>query len=125
MNEESQLVILFPLSGLHYVREGPTPKGAYRVAYTLDSTGDYIEREWFLYHDWHDGVELLPSSDAPMVRADSIALNKPTTAFDPRLTVVVPRKPVRLLERWQQYHATFPRVINSTSIFQRFKRWLA
>ena len=120
---EIQIVLLLPIKQIHFVREGPTPKGGYRVAYALGDDGQTITREWFLFHGWCDGVELIPSSDAPMVRTDSIALNRPTTSFDPRLVVIVPRKPVRLLERWTTYHNDHPRVITD-SFFNRLKHLL-
>jgi hypothetical protein len=128
---EIQLVILFRgLGQLHYVHEqqgGKIPHNAYLVAYTLakDDEGTFIVRSFFLFHDWHSGVELPPDCKAPMVRADSIAINRPSTAFDPRLAVIVPRRPVRLQARWDEYFRENPKIINSDSLWQTLKRILS
>jgi hypothetical protein len=118
---ESQLVILLPLAGLLYVREGETPENGYKVAFTVNEDGS-LGREWFLYFDFVDGVELAPTGDSPLVRADSIALNRPTVPFDPSSARRLTTKPQRLADRWRQYHCRHPRVI-TPSLWQRFRRW--
>lgn len=126
MTEEHRLVELFPLRGLNYVREsdGPTPNGAFPVAYTIDASG-YIRREWFLFYDaFVDGVELEPAFDQTRkVRVDSLLCNKPTVPWDERLAIACTKKPVRYRQRWAEYFAEYnPRITDS--LWTRFLRWL-
>lgn len=116
---EVQLVKLFPFEQLHFVREGQTPKNGFQVAYSLDQH-ENIVREWFLYHEWIDGVEAF-NPTGRMVRSD-ITLNQPSVDFDPRLATICPRKPVKLCDRWAVYHRANPRIIN-ISLWQRLKQF--